>query len=110
MRYRQPRAACRYLTELAHAGTRRGAVIRDVTSVGACAEIGASELRPGDSVRIWVQGRPVLAEVRWNRAAEVGLRFARPLDPREMAVVRHQVRIAPVAGRARRGVHGFAEL
>ena len=110
MRYRQPRAACAYQTKMEHDGTRYAASIRDITSVGACAEIGPSDLSPGDTIKLWVMERPLVAEVRWNRGIRVGLRFARPLSPREMAVIRHQMRVAQTAGVARRSVHGFAEL
>ena len=110
MRYRQPRAACDYRTDLEHPGMRRKVVIRNVTSNGACVELGPSDLRPGDTVKVWVMERPLQAEVRWNRNDAVGLKFARALSPREIAVIRHQMRVVPIAGRALRNVHGFAEL
>lgn len=110
MRYRNPRAACAYQTRIDHAGGRSAVLIRDVSSAGACAELSPSALRPGDVITLWVMERPLTAEVRWTRRAELGLRFARPLTPRDMAVIRHQSRIVPAAGCARRGVHGFAEL
>lgn len=101
MKFREHRAPCDQPVTVLHRNERLSAVVVNVSRHGARLARVAG-LASGDPVRIDLgSGCPIHeAEVRWTRGTYAGLRFARPLDARTMAVVRKSVshRSAPPTG------------
>ncbi|MCB1397493.1 MAG: PilZ domain-containing protein [Rhodobacter sp.] len=89
MKFREPRAPCNQPVTV-FLGDRRlpGTVVNISPSGARLAQVPG--LLPGDRLRLDPgPGCPLCeAEVRWTSGPHAGLRFAKPLDARSIAVVR----------------------
>jgi len=89
MKFREPRAPCHQPVTVLLNDRRLPGIVVNISPSGArLAQV--SGLVSGDRLRLAPgPGCPLCeAEVRWTNGPHAGLRFARPLDARSLAVVR----------------------
>jgi hypothetical protein len=89
MKYREHRYPCDHPVRITGKGLARSAVVVNLSQHGArLARI--TDLAPGDRLHLAPRGGcpPCEAEVRWVRGSLAGLRFAEPLGPRTLAMMR----------------------
>lgn len=87
MRHRDMRWPCDHPVVLMLGDRKLQGRILNISSAGARLGLPDAPDR-GARVRLDLQGPPLWAEVRWLRNGQAGLRFDRPLTPREIALVR----------------------
>jgi hypothetical protein len=98
MQYRDMRWPCDHPVVLVLGDRKLQGRILNVSSAGARVRLAEAPER-GTQVRLDLQGPPLVAQVRWVRGGQAGLRFDRGLTPREIGLVRKaertQMRAAP---------------
>ena len=82
-------------------------MLRDLTAAGGRIR-GLPLLGRGTPVSILLRDSALPGTVRWSGDGATGIRFDRPLTPRQMTLLRRQDRIGPA--QAQRHVHGFREM
>lgn len=111
MRYREPRRPCDFPVQIEWPGPDGPEVsqvmLRDLTAAGGRIK-GLAPLGRGTPVSILLRDSGLGATVRWSSGDATGIRFDRPLTPRQMTLLRRHDRIGPA--QTRRHVHGFREL
>lgn len=99
MRYRSYRFPCEHPVIVCHAGERLPAQIINISVEGARIS-GIDDLPTGGVIRVELGAccPARRAEVRWTRGPLAGVRFAEPLDPRTLGVIRRSAQ-GPLAVR-----------
>lgn len=88
MHYREHRWPCDYpVTVRMASGALRSEVI-NISSTGARLSP-IDRVVAGDRIVLEIAGQSHPADVRWQRGGLCGLRFVRPISPRDLGLIRH---------------------
>jgi hypothetical protein len=106
MRFREMRWPCEIAVVATLNGTGRNAWITNISESGARVR-GLDGVAVGNRVILYLLNKTHVAEVRWVRAGQSGLRFATRLRSTDVALIRQGVHRPSTAARH---AHGLREL
>lgn len=98
MKYREHRWPCDYPVSVRTAGGALRSEVINISSTGARLSP-IDRVVAGDRIVLEIAGQSHPAEVRWQRGELCGLRFVRPISPRELGLIRRaELRHVPSRG------------